>query len=244
MAPERDASKRVGRKLTKKRKPLRHTSVQYPERLKEGDDAQEDVTAAKGTSAQCVQQSVFSMIAAAGSKADFHSRFDDESSDSEGETHTDSKRVKDQESRTPPQQLAADQHEDTLEKAAHSRHLQRSHEHDLLKSLPKLNLRAVKDKSYMSRSSLPSSAGQKHLSENAMGVTPRDAPVMSRMLEAEAQFGTATELPESKAELMSSSGLAEDATGHSNLANRLREIFGFDKAEEVISGPLSLAMAI
>ena len=85
MAPEQDSGKRLGRKLLKKRKPQRGSSVQYPERLKVGEDVHEDVTAAKGMPAQQMNQSVFSMIAAAGSKVDFNARFEDESSDSEYE---------------------------------------------------------------------------------------------------------------------------------------------------------------
>lgn len=86
MAPEQDAGKRVGRKLIKKRKPQRSSSLQYPERLKVGNDEHEDVTAAKGMPAQQMNQSVFSMIATAGSKVDFNARFEDGSSESEEET--------------------------------------------------------------------------------------------------------------------------------------------------------------
>lgn len=86
MALEQDSGKRLGRKLTKKRKPQRSSSLQYPERLNVGNDEHEDVTTAKGMPAQQMNQSVFSMIAAAGSKVDFNARFEDGSSDSEEET--------------------------------------------------------------------------------------------------------------------------------------------------------------
>lgn len=86
MAPEQDSGKRVGRKLIKKRKTQRSSSLQYPERLKVGNDEHEDVTAAKGMPAQQMNQSVFSMIATAGSKVDFNARFEDGSSESEEET--------------------------------------------------------------------------------------------------------------------------------------------------------------
>jgi len=90
MAPHDEEAKkyRVGRKLTKKaRPPHRLPSAHIPERLRDGDDAQEDVTApVKGAHGppQYMNQSVFSMIAAAGSRTDFNARFD-ESSDSEDE---------------------------------------------------------------------------------------------------------------------------------------------------------------
>src|SRR5205814_7893840 len=84
MAPEDELKKRTGMKLSKKKKDARQ-SVDIPERFRDGDDAQDDVTAPRGYSAQYMNQSVFSMIAAAGSKVDFHSRFDGDSSESEEE---------------------------------------------------------------------------------------------------------------------------------------------------------------
>lgn len=73
---------------------------------------------------------------------------------------------------------------------------------------------------------------------NPPNSTPREAPVMSRMLEAEAHLvATAQGLDIPK--------LDTDITKHleinhsqTSLVMRLREIFGFEKPEEVISGPV------
>lgn len=68
--------------------------------------------------------------------------------------------------------------------------------------------------------------------------TPREAPVMSRMLEAEAQLGASAQgLYISKLETDVPKHLDKNHS-HTNLVMRLREIFGFEKPEEVISGPL------
>src|SRR5437773_1129309 len=85
MAPVDELKKRTSVKLSKKKRGPRQ-SVDIPERFRDGEDAQDDVTAPRGNSAQYIMnQSVFSMIAAAGSKVDFHSRFDGDSSESEEE---------------------------------------------------------------------------------------------------------------------------------------------------------------
>lgn len=233
MAPEQDAKRRTGRKLTKKRKPQRNPSVQYPDRLKVGADVHDDVTAAKGQPAQQMNQSVFSMIAAAGSKVDFHARFEDESSDSEEE---------DDPSTLP---YGLDMHNtDVLSyepvseqrdpRATGQKLGKQQWQHTALKPLPKLNLRTIQEKNYMSESSGMPFAELPSISSPA-SITPRDAPVMSRMLEAQAQLGASAEgLNMPKAE--SSPGKLKDRNNPSNLAIRLKEIFGFEKPEEVISG--------
>lgn len=237
MPSEQDSKERVRRKLTKRRKPQRYPSVQYPERLKEGDDAQEDVTAAKGRPAQYANQSVFSMIAAAGSKTDFHSRFDDESSDSNDEAPTRASALEKNAPSAPSLERTVGQEGEMIERAAQARHKVQSHEQDLLRSLPKLNLRTIREKKYMSQSSLHLSAEQSPSAESPKGVTPRDAPVMSRMLEAQAQLGTHTALTD-----LGTDGSQDQKqtvpTGKGDLVNRLKEIFGFVTAEEVISGRL------
>lgn len=238
MAPQQDAKRRTGRKLTKKRKPQRNPSVQYPDRLKVGDDVHDDVTASKGQSAQQMNQSVFSMIAAAGSKVDFHARFEDESSDSEDEddpstlpygldmhntdilTYKNVSEQKDQ--RSTGQELGKQQ-------------LQ-LREPTTLKSLPKHSLRTIKEKDYMSESSgMPFIEPPLSIS-SPTSITPRDAPVMSRMLEAQAQLGASADglnMPKVETDL---SGKLKSTNGPSNLVIRLKEIFGFEKPEEVISG--------
>lgn len=237
MAPEQDAKRRTGRKLTKKRKPQRNPSVQYPDRLKVGDDVHDDVTAAKDQPAQQMNQSVFSMIAAAGSKVDFHSRFEDESSDSEEEDDPSTLpfRLEMQNADIISYGNVSEQKDKRGTGQKPGKQPWQLREQTALKTLPKLNLQTIKEKNYMSDSSgMPPSEPPPISSPTS--ITPRDAPVMSRMLEAQAQLGAFTEgLNMAKVE-EDSPGTLESRNGPSNLVIRLKEIFGFDKPEEVISG--------
>ena len=227
------------RKLTGKRKPLRSSSVQYPARLREGEDAQDDVTAAKGEPAQHMNQSVFSMIAAAGSKVDFNARFEeDESSDSDDEHRAlpvlgD---VEEQAIHARAQTPLDPQDEDKPQRERPTRPQQRSAEHRDLPSLPKIDVRTMKEKTYMSQSlRLPSSEGWNQF-ECPTGVTPRDTPVMNMMLEAQAELAPSALPVEIGNGPVGDDSIATCKDASTSLATRLMEIFGFEKPEEVVSG--------
>lgn len=246
MAPEHDLHRMVGRKLTKKRKPLRASSIQYPARLKEGEDEQEDVTAGKGEPAQHMNQSVFSMIAAAGSKVDFNARFEEEeeSSDSDDENQASAAQGGvEKQSNHPLLQTQLDkQQEDNLPREKPGRPQGKLFEHRGLRSLPKLDLRTIKEKNYMSQSLRLPSSELLNQRENPTGVTPRDAPVMSMMLEAQAELTPSTPLLDVK-----NTGVvdSEDVIGKeapTSLVTRLMEIFGFERPEEVVSGILEMIL--
>lgn len=223
MAPEQYSLKRVGRKLTKRRRPLRNSTVQYPERLKEGEDVHEDVTATDGKPSQNLNQSVFSMIAAAGSKVDFHARFEDDSSDSEEEDP--SKAAHDAQGLVDPEQDGV-----PIVRQDRGTAHQKLSSNGTLRSLPKLNLRTMKEKNYMSQSNQIDSTNLLSPTSGSSSVTPRNAPVMSMMLQAQAQLDISKEGLDPPREHPS------QQTGLSDLVIRLKEIFGFDKPEEVISG--------
>lgn len=246
MAPEEVLKKRVGRKLTKKRKPPRNSSLKYPERLMDEGDAQEDVTATKGKPAQYMNQSVFSMIAAAGSKVDFNARFEDESSDSEEDDDVSEAqhRAEGHASAAPPQGYDNQHREKPVVRAKSAKHHAKVLEHSILMSLPKLTSRTKKEKNYMSQSTILPLDGEKSTLQIAKSITPRDAPVMSRMLEAEAQMSSSTILPEEvkdEAETSNQIDGGKAAASGRGLVTRLKEIFGFEKPEEVISGMSSTA---
>ncbi len=239
MAPQHDLHKMVGRKLTKKRKPLRASSVQYPARLKEGEDAQEDVTAARGEPAQHMNQSVFSMIAAAGSKVDFNARFEEEeSSDSDDENQASPvPTTVDERSNYPRTQMPLDEHhEDKFQRGSPRTPQGKSAEHEGLHSLPKLDLRTIKEQNYMSQSLCLPSSERLDQQASPTGVTPRDAPVMSMMLEAQAGLTPSTSSLETRNTRVEDTHLAVGKDAPTGLANRLMEIFGFERPEEVISG--------
>ncbi|KAI9656715.1 MAG: Sterol 3-beta-glucosyltransferase [Trizodia sp. TS-e1964] len=225
MSPAEEARKwPAQRKKTTRR---RRDALDVPERFKDGADAHEDVTAPpRGTDGRYMNQSVFSMITAAGSTVDFNSRFD-ESSESEGE---DSKKTQDKLKGLDPEKKDV---EPPMPGAG--KQIKKSLEYKLLKSLPKLSLKTKKEKNYMAKTSLESPGGSREPSTNRSR-TPRESPVMSRMIRAEAKvksFGSSEETEKAKENLRIEE---DDGFGaSSSLALRLMEIFKFEKPEAVIS---------
>ncbi|KAL9019480.1 MAG: hypothetical protein Q9185_003272 [Variospora sp. 1 TL-2023] len=239
MAPNNgESEKKVRRKLVKKKMPQRHASMHFPERLKYGDDAQDDVTATNGRPAQYMNQSIFSMVTAAGSKTNFHARFDDGSSDSEGDTDN-YKAIADGTPAgigLPAEVLASKDHGHAVgrTKEQGGKSTESSPRRHSRISLPKLKLKTLKERNYMSQSSYLPSAHHDSLSQSPKQVTPRDAPVMGQMLAAQAHFSPPVEkvVEEKTANLLD---VPTSTKGPSSLATRLMEIFGFRSPEEVIS---------
>ena len=234
-----------GRKLQKRNPNLqRLPSYQLPARLRSrGEDDQDDVTApARGGQApsQYMNQSIFSMIAAAGSKTDFNTRFDD-SSDSEEEASEEKGEAQQQ---TRQRQSAGHRpkgpapNEDLPQDSAHdalpAQKTKRFSQHKITQSLSKLPFKQNKDKMKVPRKgSSPSSDDTSESSKS----NPRDAPVMSRLLTAEAEFEALRE--ESDLAVRPSDTKATRDRGESSpatlLAIRLMEIFGFEKPETVVA---------
>ncbi|KAI4117926.1 MAG: hypothetical protein LQ345_001918 [Seirophora villosa] len=239
MAPhDGDTEKKARRKLVKKKMPHRHASMHFPERLKYGDDAHDDVTAANGKPAQHMNQSIFSMIAAAGSKTNFHARFDDGSSDSDGDNEN-SKAIADATPAgvgVPAEVLASKEHGHTTGRAIQDggKRTESSPRRRSRTVLPKFKLKTVKERNYMSQSNYSPSAHHDSRPESPRQMTPRDAPVMSQMLAAQAQLSPSTERPVEKM-TANLHDIPSTAKSPSSLATRLMEIFGFESAEEVIS---------
>ena len=124
--------------------------MHYPERLREGEDVQDDVTAVDGKPAQHMNQSVFSMIAAAGSRVDFHARFDEESSDSEGDQGNSEPRPS-----TEPRDATRDAEGVLDDVPGKSSVAPQAKKHNKVlgkkgsPTFPKLNLKTIKERNYM-----------------------------------------------------------------------------------------------
>lgn len=235
-----EEKKKLGRKLTRRRKDQRPASVQFPERLEEGEDTQEDVTATKGKVTQYMNQSVFSMIAAAGSRTDFHAPFNADSSESEEEEESAATQAPSYVSSSSdlPLREGLDGQASSSVKRRLSAKEGRKKSEQKSRRLPRLHLRSIKEKNYMSQSMLLPLKEPMSDSESPKGADPRNAPLMSRILEAESQ-----RLPSPSPMDPQASGLEEPermASGKSptSLTMRLMEIFGFDEPEEVVSGLL------
>lgn len=235
MAPEEDLKKRVARKLTKKRKEGHQVTMDIPERFRDGDDAEDDCTALHGPNAY-MNQSVFGMIAAAGSQVDFNSRFDGQSSDDEDDSAEPSRQSS---------QLQVDKTRRRKESPKPEKgHRRKFSENKLLRSLSGLGSKSkLKSKASPERAGppTPESPAEPSTSKDkeVQGIFPaRNAPVMSRMLEARAELSMrpSFDLPRSGGTAMDESG--EQAS--SNLAQQLMDIFQFDKPEDVVDGRISL----
>lgn len=223
--PEEDLKKRVARKLTKKRKEGRQVTMEIPERFRDGDDADEDCTALHGRNAY-MNQSVFGMIAAAGSQVDFNARFDGPSSDEEDDGE-------------PPASLTTELKVDKTRKGKlpakpEKNHRRKFSESKLLRSLSGMGRSKSKLSPSGSKSPSPSPSSEAVTADAPVARTPsRDAPVMSRMLEAKAELSLRPSFDLPRPRHTREGAIAEEQTS-SSLAKQLMDIFEFETAEDVI----------
>ncbi|KAL8810162.1 MAG: hypothetical protein Q9200_002792 [Gallowayella weberi] len=235
--PDGESDKRARRKLVKKRKPRRHSSMHFPERLQYGEDAHDDVTAADGKTAQFANQSIFSMITAAGSKTDFHSRFDDASSEGEDEDAAFAGLV----TRTPDTEVSTTSPRDRGRIVDRAEPGGKNVGHRRI-PLPNLNLRSPKERNYMSQSSHVPSSHHVSSPDTPKQITPRDAPVLGQMLAAQAQSELTSSVHQAEEQARADAPEASiPSKSPGSLAERLMDIFGFRSPEEVISGSSSSA---
>lgn len=227
MPPEADVKKRIGRKLTKKRREGHQVTMEIPERFKDGDDADEDCTAPKGQNVY-MNQSVFGMIAAAGSQVDFNARFDGQSSEDEDAQPDSSSREEGTETDNKPRP------EQTSAPLKPEKHRRKFSENKIIRSLPHLGRKGSKSTTSPRRTASP--AAPESPSIEITPTMPRGPPVMSQMLEAQAELSSrpSFDIPRRSKDPEKLDTL--DEAGSSSLAIRLMEIFEFDKPEEVIEG--------
>lgn len=260
--------RRVSKKLQKKRRDDHHTpTMELPERLREhgGDaDAEEDVLQPQGLGGGMLMnmnQSIFGLIAAAGSKVDFTDRFEGQSSDEEGDDDGTAAMAMTEVrpsggglayARRGGRDAAGETIAQTtvLKKPSRTPSGDKSHrkkisENKLLRSVPGLSRLSSKVKSKSK-----SKTKDDHISEEpseeasesipaspAIEVTHADeriAPVMSRMLEARAQMVSRPSFDLDRLSSDQRGDMDNDAAGPTELAKRLKDIFLFDHAEEVI----------
>lgn len=241
-----DAKRRADRQLSASMKPTssnRPFSDRVPDRFKDGEDAQFDFTApprgmgSRDGNVHYMQQSLFSMIAAVGSKSDFHARFD-ESSDSDGEMEehprieqTSGKLA----SRTSVPSLDSRQPSNVSEsntlvlEERGRRHQRTKSDNKLLQRLPRLDSEGGANES----STQPDSMLKVPPLRRTRSATPRAAPVLSRMVEAQSHFDLAPAtpyLPSNPNKAMED----QPESSASALSTRLMKMFGFAKPEKVL----------
>lgn len=209
-----------------------------PARFKDGDDAQFDFTApppsmsSRDGHTHYMQHSLISMIAAVGSGSDFRARFD-ESSDSEGEADVNQR--KDRQQKVPSQANPPGfptrqeiQTSPTTQTEVRGRRHQRTTSDNLLRRVSELDINTKE-----TRATSPSGSSLNVSTRQARSVTPRAAPILTRMVQAQNRFDTATapEQPPSRPETPSQE---RPQTSGSALSTRLMEMFGFEKPEKIL----------
>ncbi|KAK5659134.1 hypothetical protein OQA88_1224 [Cercophora sp. LCS_1] len=263
LKPDEQPVRRVSRKLQKKRRDGDHTPpMELPDRLQDhGDQADSEVVLQPQV--MNMNQSIFGLIAAAGSQVDFTDRFEGQSSDEdeEGESAMTMTIAGHRGSLRRPEFLGGNSLAQTTilrkspaagAKGDGRHHRKKLSESRLLRSVP--GLARLSSKSKSSKSPKGKSPIDHRIHEETEGepATPgsatdsaapsievtraegRLAPVMSRMLEARAQMAARPSFDLDR--LSGEQARAGEAgeMGPTELAKKLKEIFEFDEPEEVI----------
>lgn len=256
--------RRVSRKLQKKRRDGEHTpTLELPERLKDrGDpaDSEEEVLRPQGYGGGMfmnMNQSIFGLIAAAGSQADFADRFEGQSSDDDDDAENDMAKTiagpKGLEPASPTDHGLAKTtvlpRHSTARLKSEGRHRRKISESRLLRSVPGLGRLSDKikaSKSFKGKAhepdlhedeaadSEPAQPADLAPSIEITRTESRTAPVMSRMLEARAQMEARPSFDLDRMADEPSRSADASETGPTELAMKLKEIFEFDRPEEVI----------
>lgn len=259
MPPPEDQKRRVARKLTKKRKEERPYTMEIPKKFEEGDDVEEDCTAPRGPGGAMINQSVFGMIAAAGSQVDFNTRFEGSEDDEEEEEGT-----RDAARRSSEQFVPGAKENQELSRDKSKSHRRKLSDNKLLRSLSHLGHSHRKPKpssklpTLLSESTTEASKSSHTGSEDRSGdkdemadmdtsasYPTRGPPVMGQMLDAREQAAAERPSLEMRRSIdrLQESLTSSEADPASNLAKRLMEIFQFDEPEPVIEGEHNLSTA-
>jgi sterol 3beta-glucosyltransferase len=175
------------------------------------------------------------MIAAAGSRTDFNTRFD-ESSDSEEEIPEEEQEQTLRDDTTQPVAVEARGKLPTTDsRPVSDSKIKRLSSHRLVQSLPRLSVRSTKKK----EKGVPQQerSPESDITSKSSRSNPREAPVLSRLITAEAAFQESAEADEQPADSPEAhkSRSRGESTPQTLLATRLMEIFGFESPETVVA---------
>jgi sterol 3beta-glucosyltransferase len=232
---------RVPRKLSKRPRDRKRMSLDIPEKFKDGDDANEDVTAPPpGNGGPYMNQSVFSMITAAGSTADFHSRFDDggessESEDGEKDAHSEVNKAAHQGAA----KVVAEANKEDLGRSDSKKHRRKLSDTRMFRALPKLSLKTPKERQEAAEKKRVSSMSKSTILPPRAGSSSRmggEGSAANKILAAQGQLNPSS-LGKELAQHVEEEGEVDGTIeAGSDLPSRLKEIFNFADLEEVISG--------
>lgn len=236
-----DTKRRVDRRISASMKSSRLFGDRLPERFKDGDDAQMDYTApprgigSRDGNVHYMQQSFFSLVAAVGSRSDFRTRFDD-SSDSDGEP--DGNIRKERWSRSPDSKEASnrvsagdklDSNQSVEDEGRGHRHRRTRSDNKHLRKIP-----GITTKEEVDETSTPTTSTFLVPPRRARSVTPRAAPILTQMVQAQSQFDSAL-AAEQRSQRPNETSDDKTQSSAPALSTRLMEMFGFDKPEKVMA---------
>jgi sterol 3beta-glucosyltransferase len=233
----------------------RSSSLEFPERLKHGDDASEDVTEVHDPN--LMNRSILNMISAAGATTEYHSRLDDISSDSEDDESTLNAGVG---GGTATGFTDGAMSLPSLPKKSDSISA-KSSKRSLLQSVHRLKLGSIRERHLKSKSEEVEDAmsssqilmppKRKEVEEPLMPPEEeeplnRDAPYLSMLLKGEAEMHAQRRTGSSDSSVEASNiedpieetgvlGKTDSQDGTISLASRLMEIFDLKEPEEVIA---------
>ncbi|KAF3033558.1 Sterol 3-beta-glucosyltransferase [Didymella heteroderae] len=249
MASQDRGRARSSRRLTKKRrdseKEPRRLSLDIPERFKDGDDADDDVTAPKRNNTMSMNQSIFSMIARAGqqSQTDLATMQEVDSGDSDQEGkkrqpyHSlDGAARLSRLSSANNFQSRTNESQDEQPKQG-KQHRRVLSEHKLLRSLPKLKSRkdARSEGQTVDQMSSSQLLPPRPPPSESPTVTPSERPkAKSKTTSSESTQLDKVKSSGGRSRHGSSAGTIKTSTPVT-LAQRIRQIFEFEDVEEVIS---------
>lgn len=254
MASQDRGRARSSRRLSKKRKSLekepRRLSLDIPERFKDGDDAEDDVTAPKRNNTMSMNQSIFSMIARAGqqSQTDLATmqEIDSGDGDSGGEDQRrqpfhnldGASRLSRLSSANNFQRASADSHDDKNQKGKQHRSV--LSEHKLLRSLPKLRSRTdtKKEGRLMDQMSSSQLLPPRPFPSESSSTTPSEHLSKSKN-KSDASEDKSDHIEGTnrirRRSRYGSSAVTDRSEEPASLAQRIQQIFELDDLEEVIS---------
>lgn len=225
----RDRSARIHpRRLRRPRQ-----SFEIPERLRHGEDEDEDVTAPKSNDPRYTHRSVFDLITHAGSVANLRSRFThDELSESEEEDdHAAVTRS--------PEPPSSGQNSNQPEEESQSKHRRSLSNRKIFRHFQKLNIKTSKERRDPHTDEAMSSS-QILTPKPTQTIQDENEKIESQSVSSQIKAKTEIEASAFGSDLRT----AHEAFGvggpsikdQGNLSQRLMEIFGFDEEEKVTAG--------
>ncbi|KAF7718639.1 Sterol 3-beta-glucosyltransferase [Penicillium ucsense] len=215
-------------------------SNRWPDRFQDGEDAQIDFTApptsmrSRDGQMQYMQQSLFSVLAAVGSRSDFRGRFDD-SSDSDGGLENSSPDAVLNLNSNKKVTLGDRQSIEREDQDTKAQSEERGRRHQRTK--PESKTPAWKSTLLNQETSddplSASCATLKFPTRRTRSATPGAAPILTRMIQAQQTFESAIEPGESPLRPSSPQDDSQEPPS-SALSTRLMKMFGFDKPEKVL----------